>query len=200
MSVLGRISLTMIHASLRVVSTWAAISGRRRLSSPPSRETEKPQFGSSPHTLLLQDHNPGLQVQNTSTGAPFASWLERSWREVAPSRQLFMVEKPKKRATSVDNLISIIRELQAQIGDLKTEIQEQKADIIGLRAEIKTLSTETATNISELKAEVTQLYTAANIGTQTNSSGSAWVNPAPWSNPATNSQEWPSLPTTRHSG
>ncbi|KFX86510.1 hypothetical protein O988_09535, partial [Pseudogymnoascus sp. VKM F-3808] len=33
-----------------------------------------------------------------------------------------------------------------------------------------------------------------NIGTQTNSSASGWVNPA------TNTQEWPSLPATRHSG
>jgi isopenicillin N synthase-like dioxygenase len=46
----------------------------RLLHYPTARETEKPQFGSSPHTdfgaitLLLQDHNPGLQVQNTSTG------------------------------------------------------------------------------------------------------------------------------------
>lgn len=60
----------------------------RMLHYPPARATEKPQFGSSAHTdfgaitLLLQDHNPGLQVQNMVT---------KEWIPVPPNEAAYVV-------------------------------------------------------------------------------------------------------------
>lgn len=58
----------------------------RLLHYPPRRETETPQFGSSPHTdfgaitLLLQDSNPGLQVLH-----------DGEWIPVPPERDAYVV-------------------------------------------------------------------------------------------------------------
>jgi len=60
----------------------------RMLHYPPKRETEVPQFGSSAHTdfgaitLLLQDHNPGLQVQDNVSG---------KWVPVAPNPDAYVI-------------------------------------------------------------------------------------------------------------
>lgn len=60
----------------------------RFLHYPPARETETPQFGASEHTdfgaitLLLQDHNPGLQVQDNVT---------KEWIPVPPNPDAYVV-------------------------------------------------------------------------------------------------------------
>lgn len=60
----------------------------RFLHYPPARDTEIPQFGASEHTdfgaitLLLQDHNPGLQIQDNVT---------KEWVPVPPNPDAYVV-------------------------------------------------------------------------------------------------------------
>jgi hypothetical protein len=157
--------------------------GREGKETGQNKEKTASQELKSQETTENDEYNLLTESEGESTTIALAAPAKRTARQTrlaskTPSRQIFMVENPKKKITKELDLVSIIKELQTQIKDLTTVVIEQ-------RTQFKTQLETQATEIKKLSEAISARH-------ESNLPGSTRAHQHV--GPSTG---WPSLPTSQ---